>query len=348
VRVSCADSIFFDVSDVNFNIAATGDTDPGGAIAGVAPSGFTFILDAGTTTSDTLTISNSGDASTTLDYTIAESSDGCATTTDVPWLAASPTSGAITGGSSAPVAVDIDATALAAGAYSASLCVGTDDPLHPTFVVPVDVTVDAIVDSIFTDGFDGVVEPIQPILDSSFEATTGDGAANPFWDGVDSNTQAGPGATPFYSASNNGIPVRTGDWVIWFGGWGGGAEVQSASQSVLISSPGPRFLNYWRFLSDAPDAPGTLSVSIDGNVVQTVDASTTTPDADFTAQSADISAYADDATHVVEIRYEYDDAGGTGTDGNVFIDDVTIDATAPTPQAPRPSRTERQHGWHKH
>jgi hypothetical protein len=38
VRVTCADSIFFDVSDVNFHIAATGDPDPTGAIAGISAS----------------------------------------------------------------------------------------------------------------------------------------------------------------------------------------------------------------------------------------------------------------------------------------------------------------------
>ena len=265
VRVTCADSIFFDVSDTNFNIAATGDTDPGGVIASIGPTSFSFTLDAGATASDTLTVSNAGDATTTLNYTIAESDDGCATTTDVPWLAASPDSGAVTGGSSAPVTVGIDATALVAGAYSASLCVGTDDPLHPEFVVPIGVTVNEVIDSIFADGFDGSVIPVQPIADPSFEATTADGGPNPSWDSSDSNPQADPGATSFYSFSNNGIPVRTGDLAIWFGGWLGGAEVQTASQTVTIPSPGPRFLNYWRFLGDAPDAAGTLTISIDGN-----------------------------------------------------------------------------------
>jgi len=309
----------------------------------VAPaSSFTFALDAGATTSDTLTVSNTGDAATTLNYTVAESSDGCATTSDVSWLSASPAGGAIAGGSSAPVTVGVDATALAGGAYSASLCVGTDDPLHAEFVVPVGLTVTEAPDAIFADGFDGSDVPVQPIQDSSFEATTGSGGTNPFWDGSDSNPQADPGATSFYSGTNDSIPIHTGDWAIWFGGWQGGAELQLAKQAVTIPSPGPRFINYWRFIAESPDTAGTLTILVDGTAVATVDASATS-DADYTAQSADVSAFADGASHILEIRYEYADAGGSGLDGNIFIDDVTIDATAArtTPKRPATDSSRR-------
>ncbi len=348
VRVACADSIFFDVSDVNFNIAAVGDPDPAGAIAGISPTSFTFTLDAGDTASDTLTVSNTGDASTTLTFSIFESSDGCASAGDVSWLGATWGSSTIAGGSSAPVTVDVDTAALAEGAYSGALCVTTDDPLHPQFVVPVDLTVNAIVDSIFADGFDGDVTPVQPVQDASFEATTADGGSNPFWGGTDTNPQADPGATPFYSGTGTSIPIRTGDWAIWFGGWQGGAEVQTATQSVTIPSPAPRFLNYWRFLSDQPDAAGTLTISIDGTPVSTTNASTTPTDADYVAQSIDISTYADGAAHTVEFRYDYDDAGATGLDGNIFIDDATIDATAARPTAPPAVRADRPRTWRKH
>ena len=155
VRIGCNDNIFFDVSDVDFNIAAVGDPDPTGAIGGIAPTSFTFALLAGDATADTLTVSNSGDVGTTLNYTIAESADSCATTSDVPWLDATPTAGAVAGGSSTPVTVMVDTATLGAGSYSASLCVGTDDPLHPLFVVPVDLDVTANVDEIFANGFEG-------------------------------------------------------------------------------------------------------------------------------------------------------------------------------------------------
>ncbi|HVV96738.1 MAG TPA: zinc-dependent metalloprotease family protein [Rhodanobacteraceae bacterium] len=345
VRVSCVGNVFLDISDKNFNIAATGDPDPSGATASISPTSFAFTIDQGASASDVLTVSNIGDVGTTLNYTVAESEDGCATTGDVSWLDASPTAGAIDGGSSAPVTVGVDASSLDGGAYTASLCVGTDDPLHPQFVVPVNLTVNTVDDTIFKDGFDDGTLPAPPVQDPSFEATTGEGSTNPFWDGSDTNPSADPGGTSFYSG-DNGIPIRTGNWAIWFGGWGGGAEVQLASQSVTIPSPGPRFVNYWRNMTDVPDAAGTLTISIDGTAVQTTDMSALPADGDYTAQSVDVSTYADGAQHVLEIRYDYDDAGGSGGDGNVFIDDVTIDAAATRPTL-RPALPERNTHYSK-
>jgi len=340
VRISCVDNVFFDVSDVNFNIAATGDPDPVGAIASVTPPSLSVTVDAGATASDTINVANGGDASTTVNFTVAESEDACATTGDIDWLSASPTAGAVAGGSSSPVTVDVDAATLSVGTHSASLCIGTDDPAHAQFVVPLDVTVNAPAgDEIFKDGFDGSGPLPQPVQDPSFEATTGNGESNPFWAGVDGNEQAPPGSTPFYSVDGNGDPIatHTGEWTIWFGGWGGGAEVQTASQDVTIGAS-QHFLNYWRLIDAVPDEAGTLTVSVDGTAVQTTDVSAEAGDGDFVTQSVDITTYADGGTHTIEFRYEYDDTGGTGTDGNVFIDDVTIDTTAARPmlrQTPR-------------
>ncbi|MET0226865.1 MAG: reprolysin-like metallopeptidase, partial [Dokdonella sp.] len=337
VRVACVDNVFFDVSDVNFSIAATGDPDPAGAIASISPTSFSFAVDAGSTASDVLTIANVGDASTTLNYTIAESDDACATTTDVSWLAATPTSGAVAGAASAPISVNIDATLLGVGSQSASLCVGTDDPAHAQFVVPIAVVVSAPADDdIFKNGFEAAVA-VQPVLDPSFEATAFEAGPNPDWAGTDSNPQADPGATPFYSVDGSGIPTRTGVWAIWFGGWGGGAELQTAAQNVTIPAGAPRFLNYWRLIDTLPDAAGTLSISIDGTVLSSLDMSTAAVDSDFVQQSVDIGTYADGGAHLIEIDYSYGDTGGTGEDGVVFIDDVTIDATgarSATPAAP--------------
>ena len=54
-------------------------------------------------------------------------------------------------------------------------------------------------------------------------------------------------------------------------------------------------------------------------------------------------AFADGAAHIVEIRYEYDDAGGSGLDGNIFIDDVTIDSTAARPSLKKPKPARPMH-----
>ena len=67
----------------------------------------------------------------------------CANPADVPWLAATPTSGAVAGGDSQDSTIDVDATSLGAGTYSANLCVTTNDPTHALVEVPVSLTVAA-------------------------------------------------------------------------------------------------------------------------------------------------------------------------------------------------------------
>jgi len=117
---------------------------------------------------------------------------------------------------------------------------------------------------------------------------------------------------------------------------------------VTITSGGPRYLNFWRFFQELPDAAGTLTVSIDGTAIDTLDVSTATVDADFVQHSLDIGAYADGGAHVIRFEYVYDDAGGTGGDGQIFIDDVTVDETPASPRpaastARKPHATLRKH-----
>jgi hypothetical protein len=52
----------------------------------------------------------------------------CSNISNVPWLSASPTSGANAGGTNTPVTVTFDSTSLANGVYTANLCVTSNDP----------------------------------------------------------------------------------------------------------------------------------------------------------------------------------------------------------------------------
>ena len=81
---------------------------------------------------------------------------GCANPSDIPWLSASPTSGALTAGMSDNVAVTVDATGMAEGSYEANLCVTSNDPLQPLITVPVTLTVNPgpPSDGIFCNGFE--------------------------------------------------------------------------------------------------------------------------------------------------------------------------------------------------
>jgi len=265
---------------------------------------------------------------------------GCQNPSDVPWLSETPTSGTVAPGANTDVAVTANAAGLSAGTYSANLCVATNDPTQALITVPVSLTVTmpAFVpcnggsDEIFCDGFDpaGSDEPFeQPLQDPSFEATTTDAGSNPFWAGTDSNDPNG--GTPFYSASGFEIDVHTGDWEAWFGGWRATSETQTFSQSVTIASGGPRFINYWRNVVAAPVGTATLKVYVDGTAVATTDITANGEDAGWTNVSVDISTYADNASH--EIKFEYTTAGSD--DGNVFIDDVTIDEQAGSARSSR-------------
>ncbi|HEY0229943.1 MAG TPA: hypothetical protein VGC55_01720, partial [Dokdonella sp.] len=77
----------------------------------------------------------------------------CTTPGDVAWLAFDQSAGATLPGGSSTVNVTLDASTLAAGDYSATICVASNDPLHPSTAVPVDLHVGAG-DVIFADGFD--------------------------------------------------------------------------------------------------------------------------------------------------------------------------------------------------
>ncbi len=72
---------------------------------------------------------------------------------DIPWLGASPVSGALPGGASDTVMVTGDATQLLPGSYAANLCITSNDPLQPLIRVPVTLTVNPS-DGIFCNGFD--------------------------------------------------------------------------------------------------------------------------------------------------------------------------------------------------
>jgi hypothetical protein len=178
------------------------------------------------------------------------------------------------------------------------------------------------VDHLFTDGFDPPPPP-PVVTDGSFEETTSDYGPNPHWDALDGNPNSG-GGTDFVSG---GMPTHDGIYTVWFGGWGGGdQETQTLAQTVTMPANGPQYLNYWRFAAGVPDVAGTLTVSVDGTTVQATDLSAIAAETNYVQQSIDISSYADGAQHT--IRFQYDYPGGGTFDGNIFVDDVSVDATS--------------------
>jgi PKD repeat protein len=59
----------------------------------------------------------------------------------IPWVTSVPTNGVTAGDSTSPVVVTLDSTGYASGIYTGSLCVNTSDPVKPTIIVPMTMTV---------------------------------------------------------------------------------------------------------------------------------------------------------------------------------------------------------------
>lgn len=194
---------------------------------------------------------------------------------------------------------------------------------------------DTPTNTIFANGFDGP----PPVQDPGFEKTLGAGGANPYWESGNTNPNGYPSV--FYNFNW----ARTGGYYAEFGGFQDAEEeTQYFSQSVVMLSSAPAYLNYWRQLVALPDRAGTMTVSVDGTPVQTVDFSSfAAPDDDYVPVSIDIGSYADGGTHVLRFEYVYP---GGGSDGAIMIDDVTIDPTSSESRpASAPASRERPTSW---
>lgn len=191
-------------------------------------------------------------------------------------------------------------------------------------VTNVNVTCQALPAAIFSDGFEGddpapVCAPLQLFEDPGFEASDPALFTNPFWASDDSMS-----GTVFCDAtcdSGGTFVARTGDWFVWFGGWDQ-ANTSSLSQSVTLDAGHPRTMNWWMVNQIDGDPSASLTLSIDGTVVQTV-----SPVGDGTiweAQSFAIPAqYLDGGMH--EIRFDWSAGSPAGEIGGAMIDDLTLD-----------------------
>ncbi len=279
----------------------------------------------------------------------------CTALADVPWLSAAPASGTTAADGSSDVTVTFDSTGLAAGSYSANVCVNSNDTEQPVVAVPVTMTVTGGGgdDVIFADGFDAggggeTCKPLQLLQDPSFEATTAAFGTNPSWASIDSHDDESSvfcNGDCIEGGGDSG--ARTGDWFSWFGGWsadGTGAYTAYASQSVTIPSGSARFLNFWkkadRISSDA--TADTFKVTVDGTEVHSE--AVTAEDEDYVVQSVDVSAHADGASHEVKFTFAHT---GTAGDGSYFLDDVTLDCSAQPASSSGPVRRANVAGQSK-
>lgn len=121
--------------------------------ASAEPPAISASTEAGTSTASAFSLVNSGTAA--LDWNVDTSTADCVAPVNVPWLSLAPPSGTVASGAPAAVIdVTLDATGLTAGAYSANICVHSNDVAHDPLTLPVNFTVNTP-DLIFQNGFDG-------------------------------------------------------------------------------------------------------------------------------------------------------------------------------------------------
>ena len=108
----------------------------------VDPDSLTATLEKGDSSTQSLTISNTGtDGGEDLSWTITEAPADCAAPGDVSWLAAAPPLGTTAAAGSSTVNVTLDSTGLGVGTHTAKLCISSNDADEPLVEVPVTLKV---------------------------------------------------------------------------------------------------------------------------------------------------------------------------------------------------------------
>ncbi|MCK5920834.1 MAG: hypothetical protein KAG66_07825, partial [Methylococcales bacterium] len=167
------------------------------------------------------------------------------------------------------------------------------------------------------------------VTDGGFEAGVGGGT----W--TEASTNFGSPICDLGSCgTGTGTGPHSGDFWTWFGGIDT-AEVGSVSQSVMIPA-GSATLTFWleQIICDSP--ADFMEATIDGTQVFLTDGSSPLCGVlGYAEQTVDVSAFADGGTHTLEFRSETFANNGDGS--NFFLDDVVLDAGAPTASCDAPS-----------
>lgn len=161
--------------------------------------------------------------------------------------------------------------------------------------------------------------------DGGFEANTA-ARTNPNWTST---------ATTFGSAlcttGNCGSFSRTGDGYVVFDGAASGANAETATVQQVVTIPQGTVATLTYFLRVAnvtAPASSTLTVSVDGSVVQTI-SEPAQPDALYAQIGVDLSAFAGGGPRLLSFNYSRP-ARTNGSD-SFMIDDVTLATSCGTP-----------------
>jgi hypothetical protein len=157
---------------------------------------------------------------------------------------------------------------------------------------------------------------VGDLMDGGFEA----GTPNPYWNEA-SDAFGSPLCTVADCGTGAGTGPHGGDWWVWFGGT---QDTESAyvGQEVLVPS-GTEVLTFYLEIPVA-DTISRFEVWVDGESVFVATDSDQSTYATYTEVDVDISAYADDDTHLLTFAF----AKVEGGSANFFLDDVSLGTTS--------------------
>jgi hypothetical protein len=156
----------------------------------------------------------------------------------------------------------------------------------------------------------------QLMLDPGLEATDGS-FNNPNWTSTSTNF-----GTALCDSTCGGSFMHGGTFWAWMGGAGANDEVTTLSQTLTVTAPGPRYLNFFSRFTAVTPFNDTLVIKVDGNPVRTI-TEPTASEAVYAQHSVDISAFANNASHTFSFEFTHTADGGNGS--SVHLDDITID-----------------------
>jgi len=178
------------------------------------------------------------------------------------------------------------------------------------------------------------------VQDGGFEMTTSTGT-NVNW--MSTSTLFGTSlCAP--GVCNTSAPPRTGTGWVWFDGTptGAAAESGTARQMITIPPGNTATLNYYlRVAGVTAPSSSTLTVSVDGTIVQTI-TEPAAAESGYTLRTVDLSAYANGQPRMLSFNYSRP-AGTTGSD-NFLVDDVTLAMTCGSTMASMTGRVVTPNG----
>lgn len=180
------------------------------------------------------------------------------------------------------------------------------------------------------------------IDDFSILSTTGGGGCPNI--AIDGGFEAGPNGPAWNQTSTNfGTPIcdlngcgngggtgpRTGNFWSWFGGFAGGIETGSISQTVTFPAGNTVNLKFYMEIPKCDGQQDFLEVRVDGQQVFLVTGGNPVcGNIGYVLQTVNLSSFADGNPHLVEFNSTTFSANGNIT--NFFVDDITIESCPPS------------------